>query len=156
VGLWQVWSAVSGRICRWYDGHSGIIHSLSWKPFPDDDEGDILLTGCQDGTLKMWDITGEPTGKGSNLLEVDLHRGRMIPRPGYMNSLFEGSVFAAGFSADGGLFATGCYDGRVRVYDPDDWSAVHDWGGHGGTVRGMSWAADGTVLATCSDDGTTR
>lgn len=42
-----VWSAVSGRICRWLDGHTGIIHSLTWKPFPDDDEGDILVTGSQ-------------------------------------------------------------------------------------------------------------
>jgi len=32
------------------------------------------MTGCQDGTLKMWEITGEPTGPGHNLLEVDLHR----------------------------------------------------------------------------------
>lgn len=65
-----VTTAAGGR----YDGHHGIIHALCWKPFPDDDEGDVLVTGCQDGTLKMWEIAGEPTGPGHNLLEVDLHR----------------------------------------------------------------------------------
>jgi len=44
----------------------------------------------------------------------------------------------------------------VRVYDSEEWSAVHDWGGHESTVRSLSWARDGTVLATCSDDGSAR
>jgi len=38
---------------------------------------------------------------------IPLNRGRSIPRPGYMNSLFEGSVFAAAYSPDGERFATG-------------------------------------------------
>jgi hypothetical protein len=42
------------------------------------------------------------------------------------------------------------------VYDAEEWSAVHDWGGHDGTVRSLSWARDGSVLATCSDDGSAR
>lgn len=33
---------------------------------------------------------------------------------------------------------------------------MHDWGGHDGPVRSLSWARDGTVLATCSDDGSAR
>jgi WD40 repeat protein len=149
--LIKVWSAVSGRICRWYDGHTGVIHALRWlHPYPlsadvDHDEvdhhadvdadvevgadldadvdaaadvdegagvgtavgasvddgvgvimetgadvdvdadvdaavdadvdadadedpppsGDLLLTASQDGTLRLWDVTGEPTGSNN-------------------------------------------------------------------------------------------
>lgn len=61
-------------------------------------------------------------------------RGRAIPRPGYMDCLFEGSVFVAKFSPDGTKLATGCKNGRVRVFDTDEWSALEDWAGHTATV----------------------
>lgn len=151
-----VWSAVSGRICKWYDGHESIITCMSWHPCPDEEEGYELVTSSQDGTLRFWSIAGEPAGAGQCTLEVDEHRGEFVYQPGVARRLYEGAILTAQYDPTGSFIATGCQDGRVRLYSAESTECLADWTGHSGTVRGAAWSTDGTLLASCSDDGTTR
>jgi hypothetical protein len=89
-----VWSAVSGRLCKWYDAHLGPITSLSWHhphPLSSSDKNNnnsssssisriisssnTLVTGCEDGVVRLWSIQGAPSGAGKPLYECWAHRG---------------------------------------------------------------------------------
>jgi hypothetical protein len=85
-----VWSAVSGRLCKWYDAHLGPMTSLSWHPLHSHGGGgegvgsgggggrgggNTLVTGCEDGVLRLWSIQGAPSGAGKPLYECWAHRG---------------------------------------------------------------------------------
>ena len=174
-----VWSAVSGRICRWYDGHHGLISSLSWRPPPPpgeagnegDESGDVLASGGWDGTLRLWRITAQPTGAGYQMLEMDEFRGAPASGDSADEVQFSGAVLCCAFlpAAAGGrrgsgadppepgdLLLAGSLDGAVRVYDPDTGDCLHEWEGHTGGVRAAGWSPCGCWAATAGEDGSLR
>lgn len=151
-----VWSAVSGRLCKWYDGHESIITCMSWHPSPEEEQDYELVTSSQDGTLRFWSIAGEPAGAGQCTLEVDEHRGELVYQPGVTRRLYEGAIHSVRYDPTGTFIATGCQDCRVRVYGAESTECLADWIGHSGPVRDVAWSTDGTLLASCSDDGTAR
>ena len=74
-----VWSAVSGRLCRWYDAHRGAVTARSWAPQCRATEGfssaggnaaaprleeNALVTGCEDGAVRLWFVCASPQGEG--------------------------------------------------------------------------------------------
>ena len=74
-----VWSAVSGRLCRWYDAHRGAVTARSWAPKCRATEGfsstggnaaaprleeNALVTGCEDGAVRLWFVCASPQGEG--------------------------------------------------------------------------------------------
>jgi len=161
-----LWSAVSGRICRWFDGHTGVITSLSWHPCPEeeDDLVEMLATCSFDGTIKLWEITPEPTGAGSYLLECDDGQGQILPpweKPTLGESLEtekvrEGALHCLSYGTNGKCLASGGLDGHVRIYDSETLDCVHDWTGHAGAITDLCWSVDGSTLVTTSDDKTAR
>ena len=179
-----VWSAVSGRICRWYDGHHGLISSLSWQPAPtapqadgagerrfgDPEGGDVLATGSWDGTVRLWRISAQPTGAGSQMLELDEHRGAPASDAHQDEQQFSGAVLSCAFRPCGGewgsregtsdeagaMLLVGSLDGSVRVYDPETGDCLHDWEGHEGGVRAAAWSPCGRWAASAGEDGALR
>ena len=184
-----VWSAVSGRICRWYDGHHGLISSLSWQPPPpssargavgavggaaerggDPEAGDILATGSWDGTVRLWRISPQPTGAGSQMLELDEHRGAPASSAHQDEQQFSGAILSCAFRPGGGgdagqagapddpgaMLLVGSLDGSVRMYDPDTGDCLHDWEGHEGGVRAAAWSPCGRWAASAGEDGALR
>ena len=73
--------------------HEDHVKSVSFSP-----NGTMVLTGCADGTARLWDVaTSKPIG-------VPLRH--------------EGFVNAVAYGPAGKKIATGCADGRVYLWEP--------------------------------------
>lgn len=67
------------------------------------------------------------------------------------------AILCASFSpASSSLLATGSGDKTARIWDTDTGTPKHTLKGHTGWVLGVSWAPDGSRLATCGMDGAVR
>ena len=71
-------------------GHSGIVHSVCFSP-----NGQRIVSGGQDKTLKVWD-----SKTGQEMLTLKGHSG---------------SVTSVSFSPDGKRIVSGSLDGTVKV-----------------------------------------
>ena len=161
-GRLLIWSAISGRICKWYDGHTGAIWSLSWIPkSEDDDDNDDshdLITGSQDSTLRLWNIRGEPAGDGTFDMLIQSGDGIVVSRTHSHGYLYDGSVFSTKCDPHGGnTVAAGSQDGFVRVYSTEDGEALLELPGHAGAVKSIDWfrssSMSSSILASVSEDG---
>ena len=158
-----LFSSVSGRICRWLDGHQGAITCLSWDPSRADSEWATAGTSSLDGTLKVWEARAEPTGGGTYSLETDEARGRALKQwekparvQGEIEAVWEGALLCVAYSPDGGRLCAAGLDGRVRIFDSETLECLQDCCGHAGPVTSVAWSGDGQELASASDDGTAR
>lgn len=67
-----------------------------------------------------------------------------------------GQVYAAAFSPDGQLLATGAEDHLVKLWDPGTGECLATLAGHLADVNCVAFSPDGETLASASDDGTIR
>jgi WD40 repeat protein len=101
------------------------ILSMSWS-----EDGQSLVTGGIDGTIKLWTRTSEL------IKALDAQQGKIV---------------SVGWSSDDQIFATGGSDGKVKLWTrTGDLLKILD--AHKGGVSSMSWNRDGT-LATGGGDG---
>ena len=112
-----------------FGGHSDSISSAAWSP-----DGAHILTGANDGTVRVWDArTGETT------LEL-IHQ-----RP----------VNAVAWSPDGAHILTGTMDGAARVWDARTGETTLTLT-HQSSVNAVAWSPDGAHILTGTRDGTAR
>jgi WD40 repeat protein/serine/threonine protein kinase/tetratricopeptide (TPR) repeat protein len=112
---------------------SSEINAVVFSP-----DGKEVLTGCTDGTARLWDVaSGTPVGAP-------------MPHPQRIN--------VVAFSTDpaGRLLLTGCADGSSRLWD----RATHKPLGppvlQGRAIVAATFTPDGRSFLTTSDDGRTR
>lgn len=116
-------------------GQAGQVKSLALSP-----EGKTLVSGGEDGTIRLWDLT--------------------VPEP-KVRTVLKGhrrSVTALAFSADGRMIASGSEDGTVRLWDMDG-PAPRERAvlrGHWRGVSSLAFSPDGKTLASGSKDATIR
>lgn len=149
------------------------ILSLDWSP-----DSHYLATGCSDGTVHIWNVNGDeihyikignnvqihvvrfdPTGKyvlyggrDSTLGIISIESGEIIKKIGCKHN----DILDTNWKNDI-IYAAGCNDGYVLMYDPDmNSSEIMELIGHSGPVNGVAWSPDGRYLASCSDDNTIR
>ena len=145
-----VWSAVSGRLCKWYDAHLGPITALSWHSCHQSRAGDgadnLLVTGCEDGAVRLWSIQGAPAGAGTPLHECwdlvkngdrddEKHGGRRgmshawARRRGGIGGppLARGAALCVAHSPGGGRLALAHADGSTRVIDSRTFAVTEEW-----------------------------
>ena len=91
-GKIYLWNFRTHRLLSEIAGHGALVKTLAFSP-----DGEILFTGCTNGTIEMWDAntymllsTIEPHTEGIDTLT---------------------------FSPDGRTFATGSIDGTILVWD---------------------------------------
>ncbi|XP_059351506.1 POC1 centriolar protein homolog A-like isoform X2 [Daphnia carinata] len=91
-GVVKIYETRMRKVLQLYEIHNGPVHSLSFHPT----SGNYLITGSQEGTLKVLDL--------------------MEGRPSYTLYGPKGAVHSVKFSPDGDYFATGGADNEILVW----------------------------------------
>ena len=114
------------------EGHTGWVFCAAYSP-----DGRRVVSGSQDGTLKVWDTR---TAKPISTLAGHDHM-----------------VFAAAFSPDGGRIVSGGRgDEKLRVWDANSGKQTMALKGHTDDVWSVAFSPDGSRVASSSDDGTIK
>ena len=166
-----LFSSITGRICRWYDGHTATITALSrcLKPFELSESGNGTSTSSMtwatasfDGTLKIWEMCPEPTGAGSYLLESDEFQGRVLQhweRPSCCREIekfYQGALYCVSYSPNGRWIGAGGLDKQIRIFDSETLECMQICSGHSGSINSLAWSDDSSFLISASDDKTCR
>eukprot|EP00892_Ulva_mutabilis_P005181 jgi/Ulvmu1/3034/UM015_0074.1 len=128
-GAVVLYNVMAGKPVAKMEMHTDSIEAIAFV------RGLQLLGSCGlDGKAVVWDLTTH------------------VPR---CTCEHPDGVTCMAVQPGGPLFATGCLDGAVRVFDSRDGRVVDELGG-GSAVQTVAWAADGRRLASGSDDGVVR
>jgi WD40 repeat protein len=141
LGIWLYDPAALTSPPRLLEGHARDVLSVAFSP-----DGETILSGSQDGTVKVWDIkTGEL--KHSIALWADFSHevGDQKRDP---------EVWSMAFSPDTKLFATGGFDGTLRLWDLGTGRERDVLKRTGGLVFSLAFSPDGTLLVSSGYDGT--
>lgn len=139
------WSVHTQFPVAGHQGHRGGINSLDWWR---GDEGNAhLISGSQDGTVKVWDVVDKselPTRlrchngsvnslscwRGTSFFASAADDGFIFIHtlaPPRTSRVLEGHTAAIkriDFSADGSLLASKAYDNSVRIWSTENWAQV--------------------------------
>jgi WD40 repeat protein len=106
-------------------GHGSRIRCAAISP-----DGELIFTGSDDGTGRVWNIDGK-------LVRSVAHRA---------------GVTAAAFGDGYALLATGTSDGRLNLWDLSKQEPVEMRSRHSLRVRDMAFSPDGRLLFSADDD----
>jgi WD40 repeat protein len=146
---------------RWLEGHTNGVTHLVATP-----DGATLVSSSLDRTLRMWDLTANPTGRGEIVLDVERRerqakrvspdkRDAILNAPGQSidtqpaSAVLAGHrdwVNALGISRDGKRIISGDDSGLVIVWDVASRKEVARW-----QCPGVAWV----VAAALTADGQT-
>ncbi len=129
--IWNVSKRVSTQ--KLVGGHSGGIRDLA---FSSDDES--VITSGSDGRIVVWSVAqGTPTLSGR---------------------ISESTVIgnAIRISPDGTVFAVGCDDNSIRLYDSGTLQQRSKFNGHSAAVTCLSFSSDGQWIVSGSLDKSIR
>jgi len=134
VGRAVVWDVeTGGRLTKFRPGLS-FVERLAWPP---GDRSDRLLCGCEDGSLRLIDLSD-----GSEVFRVD---------SGVK------SVTALAISPDGALFAASPGDNRIRIWSRATGNLLYTLAGHADVVHELEFSSySGDRLASHGLDNVTR
>ncbi|HIK06011.1 MAG TPA: caspase family protein [Trichormus sp. M33_DOE_039] len=113
-----------------FRGHEGVVR------FAISSDGQTIVSGGQDGTVRLWNLQGQP------LVEPFLGH--------------EGEVNSVAISSDGQTIVSGGQDGTVRLWNLQGQLLVEPFRGHEGEVWSVAISSDGQTIVSGGDDGTVR
>jgi WD40 repeat protein len=154
-------------------GHSGPVQSVSFSP-----DGRYALSGSQDQTLKLWDIS---SGREVRSFQGHSHRVFSIAfSPDGMYALsgsedktlklwdinsgieirtFKGHsklVFSVAFSPDGKYALSGSQDNTIKLWDISSGEEIRTFVGHSSSVQSVAFSPDGKYALSGSKDNTIK
>ncbi|RWW82342.1 hypothetical protein BHE74_00009204 [Ensete ventricosum] len=143
------------QLCRW--GLRDAIYSTCSSPW--------AATGSMDQKLIIWDLQRSSVRCACDH-EVNTPQMRIDVLLILLSFLYSNLVFSLWVGQEGvtclawlgasQFVATGCVDGKVRVWDSLSGNCVRIFSGHTDTVQSLALSADGNSLVSVSDDGTAR
>jgi WD40 repeat protein len=114
-----------------FEGHQDSVNSVAFSP-----DGQMIVGGSDDMTLRLWDIQGNSIGQ---------------PFQGH-----QGSVNSVAFSPDGQMIVSGSDDMTLRLWDIQGNSIGQPFQGHQSSVNSVAFSPDGQMIVSGSDDMTLR
>jgi WD40 repeat protein len=114
-------------LARTLSGHTDMVWSVALSQ-----DGQTLVSGSQDNTIKVWNPT---TGELSRTINAQA-----------------GSVRAVSLSADGKTLAAGNGDNSIKVWDLPTGKLRYTLSGHTGSVWSVALSQDGKTLVSGSQD----
>lgn len=123
-------STPAGIVERWA-GHSAPVRSLAISR-----DGSRLLSGSEDGTVRLWD-----TAAGKEVLRLAIGGTQ---------------VTSVRFSPDQDRAVVGYGDNRIRIFDLTRGACTATLSGHTSYVSGVAWSPDGRTIWSVSWDKTVR
>jgi len=120
-----------------FNSHQSEVFMCAWNPHKD-----LLASGSGDSTARIWDLTGDESGKpGTSFV---LKHSEQI---GDRNK----DVTTLQWDGHGKLLATGSYDGVARVWGSDG-ALQKTLAAHTGPIFSLKWNKEGTHLLSGSYD----
>ena len=171
IGIW-IYDARSGEALKLLTEHTESVGSIAFSP-----DGQSLVGGSDDGTLRLWDVR-----TGASMLTLKGHTGSVRsvvfspdgrtlasgghdktirlwdPDAGKRKATLTGHtdrVYSIAFSPDGQSLASGGRDELIRIWDVRTGELLRTFAGHAGYISTVAYALDGEVLATHGADGKT-
>jgi WD40 repeat protein len=130
-GTARLWSVSTGKVVSTYDGHRGAVWSVALA------EG-VAVSASHDATAKVWPLDAHtPTGS--------------VPSSGTLKH----PEWVSSVSSDGAIVATGCGDGRVRVWSLATFACdfvLHHSEGGGGPVFTVRLLGGGALASGGQDE----
>ncbi|MBD2526661.1 CHAT domain-containing protein [Nostoc sp. FACHB-133] len=111
------------------EGHKQPIKTTAFSP-----DGQMIVTGSADGTVKLWSLDGK------QLQSLTAHKQ---------------AVNSATFSPDGQMIVTGSADGTVKLWSLDG-KQLQSLTAHKQAVNSATFSPDGQMIVTGSADGTVK
>jgi WD40 repeat protein/serine/threonine protein kinase len=156
----RLWDLSTRQTVQEFRGHSWWVWAAEFSP-----DGRRIVTAGQDGKAVVWEKRGAGSGEqGARDTQIYV---RLTEFTGH-----DGAVYSAKFSPDGKLIATGGYDKRVMIWNPDavrpidierrlkgepDPPSNHIiLTGHDGPVRSVAFSPNGQLAISASEDNTIR
>ncbi|KIK48070.1 hypothetical protein CY34DRAFT_798701 [Suillus luteus UH-Slu-Lm8-n1] len=140
-GAVRLWDIDTGKVIAKWIGHTKSVWSVCWSQ-----DGQRVLSGSNDGTVREWDVKNRET------ILAPVETGHT-------------EVFAAVYSPDTTMFATGGYNGSfnpgydkspVKIWDAKTGELVATLKGHTHSVLCLAWTTDGKILMSGSNDHSIR
>ena len=121
----------SGKRLRIFEGHDSFVKCCAFSP-----DGQMVLSGSIDKTLRLWNITNDEPLK--------IFTGH------------DGSVNGCAFSPEGDVILSASDDKTLRLWDVATATLLHIFEGHFGHVLCCAFDTTGSYAASVSTDSTLR
>jgi WD40 repeat protein/tRNA A-37 threonylcarbamoyl transferase component Bud32 len=112
-------------------GHSSDVNSVTFSP-----DGQMLVTGSDDRTIKLWNLTTKQ--------EIRTFKGHTS------------WIYAIAISPDGQTIASGSADKTIKLWNLNTGQEIRTLKGHSGSVTSLAFSPDGKLLASSSLDKTIK